>query len=76
MTERRRSYDEGGEVEARLLRESLQISRYRKTRTRDPEKRRLLLELALARIWEAERDDYQPTGFRRRRLKVFPSSKR
>ncbi len=44
------------------------MGRYRKTRERDPEERRLLMELALERIREAERTDYIPIGFRGRRL--------
>ncbi len=70
MTVRRRKFEEGGAVAMRLLRERLALSRYRKMRERDPVKRRLLLELSLRKMAEAERDDYQPSGFRRRRLKV------
>jgi hypothetical protein len=51
-----------------LERERLAMGRYRKTRERDPEERRLLLELALERIRESERTDYLPVGFRRRRV--------
>jgi hypothetical protein len=70
MKARKKTFEEGGAVEMLLLREELGLSRYRKVRERDPEKRRLLLELALRKMDEAERDDYLPVGFRRRRLKV------
>jgi hypothetical protein len=70
MKTRQKTFEEGGAIEMLLLREELGLSRYRKERERDPEKRRLLLELALQKIAEAEREDFLSVGFRRRRLKV------
>jgi hypothetical protein len=70
MKARKKTFEEGGAVEMLMLREELGLSRYRKVRERDTEKRRLLLELALRKMDEAERDDYLPVDFRRRRLKV------
>jgi hypothetical protein len=58
-------------LEMRLLRDRLGLRRYRKTARRDPEKRKLLLELALERIAKAEASDYVAVGFRRRRVR-FP----
>jgi hypothetical protein len=52
-----------------LLRDRLGLRRYRKTARRDPEKRKLLLELALERIAKAEASDYVAVGFRRRRVR-------
>lgn len=52
-----------------LFRNRLGARKYRKTRSRDPEKREILLRLALARIRERERDDYIPVGPRCRRLR-------
>lgn len=66
---RRKKYIDESQVPILLGRERLGIGRYRKVRERDPEKRRVLLELALEKIREAERSDYQPVGFRRRRVK-------
>jgi hypothetical protein len=43
--------------------------RYIKTRERDPEKRRILIDLALARIREVELTDFILVGPKRRRLK-------
>ena len=68
MKIRRSQFAETSPIEAQLLREKMGLSRYRKTRERDPEKRRILMELALEKIREAERTDYILVGFRRRRL--------
>jgi hemerythrin superfamily protein len=56
-----------------LLRDRLGLRRYRKTAKRDPEKRELLLKLALNKIEKAERDNYISVGFRRRRVQ-FPAA--
>lgn len=56
-------------LEMLLLRDRLGLQRYRKTARRDPEKRKLLLELALKRITKAEQSDYFPVGFRKRRVR-------
>jgi len=52
-----------------LLRDRLGYRRYRKTAKRDPEKRQLLLALALKRIEKAERGNYIVIGPRKRRVK-------
>jgi hypothetical protein len=56
-----------------LLRSRLGLRKYRKTAKRDPEKRELLLELALKTIEKAERDNYISLGFRKRRVR-FPAA--
>jgi hypothetical protein len=53
-----------------ILRDRLGLGRYRKTSQRDPEKRRLLLELGLERIRKAERGNYTLIGPHRRRFDV------
>jgi len=58
-------------TEMLLLRDRLGLRRFKKTAKRDPEKRELLLELALKKIEKAERDNFIQTGFRRRRVR-FP----
>ena len=58
-------------TEMLLLRDRLGLQRFKKTAKRDPEKRELLLELALKRIEKAERDNFIQVGFRRRRVR-FP----
>ena len=57
-------------VEMLMLRDRLGLRRYRKTAPRDPEKKKLLLELALKRIEKAERDNFVSLGFRRRRVRL------
>jgi hypothetical protein len=57
-------------TEMLLLRDRLGLRKYTKTAKRDPEKRELLLELALKKIQKAERDNFIPVGFRKRRVRV------
>jgi hypothetical protein len=57
-------------VEMLLLRDRLGLGRYRKTAARNPEKRKILLELALERIAKAERGNYTLLGSRKRRVRV------
>jgi hypothetical protein len=52
-----------------LLRDRLGLRRFRKTAARDPEKRELLLELALEKIEKAERGNYTLLGPRKRRVR-------
>jgi hypothetical protein len=66
---RRKNFEDVGAIDVLLLREKLGLQRYVKQRERDPEKRRILLELAMKRICEAEQDDFIPVGYRRRRVK-------
>ena len=56
-------------IEMLLLRDRLGLRRYRKTTKRDPEKRKLLLDLALKRIEKAERDNFILVGLRKRRVR-------
>lgn len=69
MKLRRKMFVEKPAATGLLERQKYGIGRYVKLRERDPEKRRILLELALEKIREAERTDYLAVGFRRRRLK-------
>lgn len=71
MKLRVRKFEEKSPAEFLLLRDQLGMGRYRKQRKRDEEKRRILLELALKKIEEKEKDDFIPIGFRRRKVKVF-----
>jgi hypothetical protein len=65
-----RKYEDRSAVEFLLLREKLGIRRYRKNVKRDEEKRKTLLNLALKRIEEKEKDDFIPLGYKRRKVKV------
>ena len=60
-------------TEMLLLRDRLGLRKYRKTVKRDPEKRELLLELALKKIEKVDRDNYISVGFRKRRVR-FPAA--
>jgi len=73
MKPRIRKYEEGSPVEFLLLRERSGMGRYRKRSKRDDEKRKILLELGLKRIEEKEKNDFILVGYRRRKVKVFPS---
>lgn len=73
MTKRIKKFEERSPIEFLLLREQLGMGRYRKRSKRDEEKRELLLRLGLKKIEEKEKDDFVPLGFRRRKVKVFPS---
>jgi hypothetical protein len=70
MKKRVKKYEETSPVEFLLLREKLGLKRYRKTTKRDEEKRKILLELALKKIEEKEKDDFIPLGYRRRKVKI------
>ncbi|MDW7761693.1 MAG: hypothetical protein SCM96_13795 [Acidobacteriota bacterium] len=69
MTETPRSRPSA--VEMLLLRDRLGLGRYRKTTARDPEKKEILLELALRRIEKAERENFIPLGPRKRRVRFL-----
>ena len=58
-------------VEMLLLRDRLGLGRFRKTTERDPEKKEILLELALRRIEKAERENFIPLGPRKRRVRFL-----
>ena len=73
MNRRVKKFEEGSPVEFLLLREKLGIKRYRKVAKRDEEKREILLQLALKKMEEKEKDDFIPLGYRRRKVKTLPS---
>ncbi|MEA5112551.1 MAG: hypothetical protein VB050_00840 [Geobacteraceae bacterium] len=68
--DRKRTYEEKSPVCARLEREQLNIGRYAKSTPRDPEKRRILLDLAVEQVRRAEEGDYIRIGHRRRKVKL------
>jgi len=73
MKVRIKKYEEGSPIEFLLLREQLGMGRYRKRSKRYEEKRKLLMELALKKIEEKEKDDFIPVGYRRRKVKILSS---
>lgn len=70
MKVRTKKYEDISPVEFLVLREKLGLKRYRKTAKREPEKRKILLELGLKKIEEKEKDDFMSVGYKRRKLKV------
>jgi hypothetical protein len=73
MKVRMKKYEEGSPIEFLLLREQLGMGRYRKHTKRYEEKRKILIELALKKIEEKEKDDFILVGYRRRKVKIFSS---
>jgi len=73
MTSAGRKLIPASAVEMRLLRDVLGLRKRQKTTKRDPEKKDLLLALALAlkKIEKAEAENFLPLGFRKRRVR-FP----
>ena len=69
MNRRVKKFKEGSPVEFLLLREKLGIKRYRKVAKRDEQEREILLQLALKKMEEKEKDDFIPLGYRRRRVR-------
>ncbi len=70
MKKRVKKYEDVSPLEFLLLREKLGIGRYRKTLPRETEKERILLNLALRRMEEKEKDDYIVLGKRKRKLSI------
>jgi hypothetical protein len=67
----RTKFEDISPVDFLVLREKLGIKRYRKMSVRAPEKRKLLLDLALKKIEEKEKEDYILLGFRRRKVNIL-----
>jgi len=71
MKVRMRRYEEVSPVGFLLLRERLGIRRYRKNMKRDEDEKKILLDLALKKIEEKEKDDFILTGYRKRKVKII-----
>ncbi len=74
MKRRVRQFEEQSPLEFLLLREKLGMKRYRKSQARDPEKKKLLLQLALKKIEEREKKDFLLLEFRKRKVNIFPGT--
>jgi hypothetical protein len=74
MKRRVRQFEEQSPLEVLLLREKLGMKRYRKSQARDPEKKKLLLQLALKKIEEREKKDFLLLEFRKRKVNIFPGT--
>jgi hypothetical protein len=71
MKVRRKKFEEASSIDSLLLREKLGIKRYKKQVKRDTEEREILLELAIKKMEEKEKDDFIPIGNRRRKIKIL-----
>lgn len=71
MKVRRKKFEESSPIDFLLLREKLGLKRYRKQVKRDPEEREILLDLAIKKMEEKEKDDFIPIGYRRRKIKIL-----
>ncbi len=70
MKVRRKKFEEVSPIDFLLLREKLGIKRYRKQVKRDTEEREILLDLAIKKMEEKEKDDFILIGNRRRKIKI------
>jgi hypothetical protein len=70
MKIRKKKYQEISPIEFLLLREELGLKRYRKQIKRDSEEKEILVDLAIKKIAEKEKDDFIPIGYRRRKVKI------
>ena len=71
MKVRRKKFEEVSPIDFLLLREKLGIKRYRKQVKRDTEEREILLDLAIKKIAEKEKDDFIPIGYRKRKIRIL-----
>ncbi len=71
MKVRMKKYEEVSPVEFLLLRERLGIKRYRKSMKRDEDEKKILLDLAVKKIEEKEKDDFILTGYRKRKVTII-----
>ena len=68
--ERRRQFVEISPIEQVLLRQKLDIGHYHKSKSRNPEKHHILLQLALEKARQADHDFFEKVGVRRRRVNL------
>ncbi|MGQ9569705.1 MAG: hypothetical protein ACUVUQ_02460 [Thermodesulfovibrionales bacterium] len=71
MKVKRKKFENESPIDFLLLREELRLKRYRKRVKRDAEEQEILLDLAIKKMDEKEKDDFIPIGYRRRRLKIL-----
>jgi len=71
MKVRRKKFEEVSPIDFLLLREKLGIKRYRKQVKRDTEEREILLDLAIKKMEEKEKDDFIPIGYRKRKIRIL-----
>lgn len=70
MKIRIKKYKDVSPLEFLLLREELGLKRYRKHARRNAEEKEILIDLAMKKIVEKEKDDFILIGYKRRRVKI------
>jgi hypothetical protein len=68
--ENKKSNLESSKTDMILLREKSGLRRYKKIRKRDPEKKKILIDLALSKIKKAEKNNFISLGYRKRKVKI------
>ncbi len=71
MKLRKRKFQDISPIAFLLLRDELGFGRYQKQVPRNKEEREILIDLAMKKIYEKEKDDFIPEGFRKRRVKIL-----
>jgi hypothetical protein len=67
---KRQLFTDVSPIDQALLRQTLGFAHYRKSLPRDPEKRRILIDLAFDKARQVDRDSYEKIGPRRRRVTI------
>ena len=70
MKSKIKKYQDISPVDFLVLRDNLGLKRYRKKLKRTEEERKILLDLALEKITEKEKNDFTRLGYRRRKVKI------
>jgi hypothetical protein len=70
MKPRTNKFRDESPTDSLVLRERLGLKRYRKMAKRDPEKRDVLIRLAMKKMEESEQGDFIVLGYRRRRVVI------
>ena len=71
MKLRKRKFKDISPLAFLLLRDELGFQGYQKQVPRHEEEREILIDLAMKKIAEKEKDDFIPQGFRKRRVKIL-----
>jgi len=72
MKVRVKKYEERSPVEGLLLREQFGMKKYRKGMKRSKDKKDLLIDMALKKIEEKEKDDFILMDYRKRKVNILP----
>ena len=70
MKVRIRKFKDISGIEFILLRDKFGLKKYRKRRVRDFKKKKILLDLAIKKIEDKERNDFIPVGYRKRKVNM------